>query len=97
MISGPDPVPIEVSIFSAKLLFGMISYSTSMSGLAAMNASTAALFWSTIGGCVWVQNLILVLSWARAGAAIRVAAPSATGAAANPWAKRRRERRPFAA
>ena len=33
-----------------------------MSGFAAMNSAIAALFWSTIGGCVCVQNLICTLS-----------------------------------
>src|SRR6478735_2801429 len=90
MMSGPVPVPMDASILVAKSLFGMISYWTSMSGLSAMNPSIRDLFRSIIGGCVCVQNLIVVLSWARAALNAGAAAPSATAVAATPWLKRRR-------
>src|SRR3954470_7505323 len=92
MTSGPVPVPMEESIFSAKFMLGMISYWTSMSGFAFMNSAIAALFWSTIGGGGGVQNLICTFSWALTAGMPRVATPRTIGAAASPWAKRRRER-----
>src|SRR5690348_16958427 len=61
-----------------------------MSGLAVWNSSISALLRSTIGGCVCVQNRIVVLSCAAALRPPRVAAPTTSGVAASPCANLRR-------
>ena len=56
---GPVPSHLTEHLL-AEFMLGMISYSTSMSGLASMNSAIAASFCSTIGGSVCVQNLICI-------------------------------------